>query len=72
MVWDGTDDDGRRLVAGRYVVCIEIVREHGAYEFVRKEIDLLQQPVQLDIAGSEELASARLVFAADAAKGGGR
>lgn len=62
LAWDGTDDDGRQLVPGTYFVCIEVVREHGGYQLIRKEVELLQKPITLDLGSGAEVAKAGLSF----------
>ncbi|MCU0862428.1 MAG: DUF2271 domain-containing protein [Planctomycetes bacterium] len=62
LAWDGKDDEGRQLAAGRYTVCIEVVREHGGYQLIRRDLDLVRAPQTLDVAGGDEIAKARLVF----------
>ena len=64
LTWDGKDDDGRQLIANKYTVCIEVVREHGSYQLIRREIDLLQKPVTIELEGNAEVAKGKLVFGA--------
>ena len=35
-LWDGKDDKGNLVKAGKYTVCIEAAREHGTYQIIRK------------------------------------
>lgn len=62
LAWDGKDDEGRQVIANKYKVCIEVVREHGTYQLIQREIELLQKPVELQLEGNAEVAKARLVF----------
>jgi hypothetical protein len=62
LVWDGKDDEGRQLAAGRYTVCLEVVREHGGYQLIRRELDLVRTAQSVDLDGGDEIARARLVF----------
>jgi thiamine biosynthesis lipoprotein len=62
LAWDGTDDDGRQLAPGRYIVCIEAAREHGTYQLMRQEIDLVTEPQSATIADNEEIGGAKLTF----------
>lgn len=62
LTWDGTDDDGRQLAPGRYIVCIEAAREHGTYQLMRQEIDLVTKPQSVAIADNEEIGKAKLTF----------
>lgn len=69
LTWDGTDDDGRALAAGKYFVCIEATREHGTYQLIRREIELRGEAQAIPLEGGEEIATARLTFG-PAARGG--
>ncbi len=40
FVWDGTDDDGKRLAKGEYTLHFEVVREHGGRNYLRQKITL--------------------------------
>jgi len=62
LTWDGTDDEGRQVIANRYLVCIEVVREHGSYQLIRQELAMLQQPVEQQLEANEEVAAAKLTF----------
>ena len=62
LAWDGKDDEGRQVIANKYKVCIEVVREHGTYQLIQREIELLQKPIALDLEGNAEVAKAKLVF----------
>lgn len=62
LTWDGTDDEGRQVIANRYLVCIEVVREHGSYQLIRQELAMLQQPSEKQLEPNEEVAAAKLTF----------
>lgn len=62
LAWDGKDDEGRQVIANEYKVCIEVVREHGTYQLIQRDIELLQKPVELELEGNAEVAKAKLVF----------
>lgn len=62
LAWDGKDDEGRQVIANKYKVCIEVVREHGTYQLIQREIELLQKPIALELEGNAEVAKAKLVF----------
>jgi thiamine biosynthesis lipoprotein ApbE len=64
LVWDGKDDEGRQLAAGRYTVCIEVAREHGTYQLVRRELELRRTAHSIAIDGNDELAGGKLTFGA--------
>lgn len=62
LLWDGKDDDGRQRVSGTFTVCIEVVREHGSYQLIRREVELHDQPLTIELEGNDEVASAKLTF----------
>lgn len=62
VVWDGKDDQGRRLPAGEYTVSIEAVREHGTYQSIRKRVTIADQPFVENLAGNVEVKSATLTY----------
>lgn len=69
LTWDGTDDDGRALAAGKYFVCIEATREHGTYQLIRREIELHGEAQAIALEGGEEIATAKLTFGPAARSG---
>ncbi|MBL8753089.1 MAG: DUF2271 domain-containing protein [Planctomycetes bacterium] len=62
LVWDGKDDDGRQLHPGRYTVCIEVAREHGTYQLMKHDIDLVTQPQAHVFPDNEEVANGKVTF----------
>lgn len=64
LTWDGTSDEGHRLVPGKYTVCIEVVREHGSYQLVKREVELRGEPLAIDVEGNPEMAAAKITFGA--------
>lgn len=40
VIWDGTNQQGQKMPAGRYTVNIEAAREHGSRSLVRQPIEL--------------------------------
>jgi thiamine biosynthesis lipoprotein len=38
MTWDGKDNGGKLVKAGKYTVCIEAAREHGGYDIQRQDL----------------------------------
>ena len=69
LTWDGTDDDGSTLAAGKYFVCIEATREHGTYQLIRREIELRGEAQAIPLEGGEEIAGAKLTFGPAARSG---
>lgn len=62
LKWDGKDNAGKFVKAGKYTVCIEAAREHGAYQVIRQEVDFNGAPKQLQLPGNQEIASASLDY----------
>lgn len=60
--WDGTDDEGRALAPGRYTLYLEVVREHGSYQLIKKQIDIGTEPFTCELEGNEEVEKAKIVF----------
>jgi thiamine biosynthesis lipoprotein ApbE len=61
-VWDGKDDHGKRLDAGPYEVFVEVVREHGTYQLIRKPVTVGNQPFVEDLKGNVEVKSASIEY----------
>ena len=60
--WDGKDDFGKPVKAGKYNVMMEASREHGTDQVVHQEIDFDGSPKQFQIPGGVEIASASLDY----------
>ncbi len=60
LVWDGADDQGRGLPAGRYTLFLEVVREHGTYQLQQQAFEVGTGPAQWDLPANEEVASVTL------------
>jgi thiamine biosynthesis lipoprotein len=60
--WDGRDDFGKLVSAGKYTVMIEAAREHGTYQLMHQEIDFNGSPKQFQLPGDVEIASATLDY----------
>jgi FAD:protein FMN transferase len=60
--WDGKDESGKLVPAGKYTVLIEASREHGTYQLIRQEMDFNGTPRQIDLPGNLEIASASLDY----------
>jgi thiamine biosynthesis lipoprotein len=60
--WDGKDEGGKFVKAGKYIVLIEASREHGTYQLIRQEMDFNGSPQQIDLPGNLEIASAALDY----------
>jgi thiamine biosynthesis lipoprotein len=60
--WDGKDEAGKFVKAGKYTVLIEASREHGTYQLIRQEMDFNGSPQQIALPGNLEIASASLDY----------
>jgi len=60
--WDGKDNAGNLVKAGKYTVNVEVNREHGTYQMYRQEIDFNGTPRQITLAPNVEVASASLEY----------
>jgi FAD:protein FMN transferase len=56
--WDGKDDSGKYVKAGKYTVFLEVVREHGGYQLLRQEFDFADTPKEVSFTPNSEVASA--------------
>jgi FAD:protein FMN transferase len=61
LKWDGKDDDGNLVKEGKYVVYIEVAREHGTHQLMTQEIDVKKQK-HFDLPSNTEVASASLDY----------
>ncbi len=60
--WDGKDNSGKYVPAGKYSVLIEAAREHGTYQLIRRELDFNGTPQQVHLPGNAEISSAALDY----------
>ena len=60
--WDGKDDAGNPVKAGKYNVMIEAAREHGSYQLLHQEMDFNGSPKQFQFPGGIEIASATIDY----------
>lgn len=62
LKWNGKDNLGRYVPAGKYSVLIEAAREHGTYQLIRRELDFNGNPQQVHLPGNAEISSAALDY----------
>lgn len=62
LSWDGRNALGKPVKRGTYTVVIEVVREHGTYQLMKKEIDLSNAPAQVKYDPNTEVSDASLDF----------
>jgi FAD:protein FMN transferase len=62
LKWDGNDDQGKPVKPGKYIIKIEVAREHGTYQIMRQELDCNDQPKVVNLTGNIEISSASLDY----------
>jgi len=62
LSWNGLDDSGKPVPAGKYTVYIEAAREHGTYQLIKQEIDWNGKPAHFDMEGGIEITSSSLTI----------
>lgn len=62
VVWDGKDNAGNLVKAGKYTVVVEAAREHGGHSLLRQEIDFNGKPQQMSLPTSQELGAVQLDY----------
>lgn len=62
LKWDGKDNTGKPVKAGKYTVVIEAAREHGGYDVQRRELSFTGKPEQATIAPGQELGEITLDY----------
>ena len=60
--WDGKDNAGQLVPAGKYTIYIEAAREHGTYQLMHEEMDFNSAPAKADLKGGTEIAGAQLDY----------
>lgn len=67
VAWDGTDDAGAALPAGKYTFYVEAAREHGTYQLIKHPIEI-GKPIQETLKGNAEIKSVKLEYQVGTAK----
>jgi FAD:protein FMN transferase len=62
LKWDGKDNEGKLVKAGKYTVVIEAAREHGSYQIERHEMSFNGQPQQFSTPAGKELGAVTLDY----------
>lgn len=63
VAWDGKDNTGKPLPAGKYTLYVEAAREHGSYQLIKQEIEIGDQPFTKSITGNVEIKAVELEYA---------
>ena len=62
LKWDGKDNEGKLVKAGKYTVCVEAAREHGGYGLVRHEMDFSGKPETAELPAQPEVGTVALDY----------
>jgi thiamine biosynthesis lipoprotein ApbE len=62
MKWDGKDDKGSVLKAGKYTVHIEVAREHGGYDLLEQELNCANADQQFTLKGNSEVGAVNVEY----------
>jgi thiamine biosynthesis lipoprotein len=57
LKWDGKDNDGKPVKAGKYTVYLEVAREHGTHQLMKQEMDFTGTPKQVQFPANTEVAA---------------
>ncbi len=60
--WDGKDNEGKLVKAGRYTICIEAAREHGGYDVLRHELNADGMAQAVTLPAAKELGATTLDY----------
>ncbi len=60
--WDGKDNAGKLVKAGKYTVVVEAAREHGGHSIERQEFDFNGKPQAKSLPASDELGAVQLDY----------
>lgn len=62
LKWDGKDDKGHRVKPGTYTVFLEVAREHGTHQVMKREMEFAGKPGQFTLPPNVEVSSASLDY----------
>jgi len=62
IAWDGTDEEGKKVGQGKYLVHIEASREHGGHTYQTFELELATKPLSQPVPAKEEMGGITLRF----------
>jgi FAD:protein FMN transferase len=62
LKWDGKDNEGKLVKAGKYTVVVEAAREHGGYQIERHEMIFDGQPQQATLDAGKEMGTVTLDY----------
>ena len=62
LKWDGKDNEGKPVKAGKYTVVVETSREHGTYQIERQEMNFTAQAQQASMPAGKEMGAVTLDY----------
>jgi hypothetical protein len=62
LKWDGKDNAGKPVKAGKYTVVVEASREHGGYQIEHHEMDFTGKPEQATLTAGKEMGTVTLDY----------
>jgi thiamine biosynthesis lipoprotein len=62
LKWDGKDNEGKPVKAGKYTVVVEASREHGGYQVSRQEFDFNGKPQKAALPTGKEMGAVTLEY----------
>ncbi len=62
LAWDGKDEHGKAVAAGKYLVHIETSREHGDHSYQTMELDVKGSAVSKSLPAQTEIGAVKLNF----------
>ena len=62
LKWDGKDNEGKTVKAGKYSIVVETSREHGGYQVERSEMSFNGQPQQATLQPGKEMGPVTLAY----------
>lgn len=62
LAWDGKDEAGRAVAAGKYLIHIETSREHGDHSYQILELDVKAKASSNTLAAQKEIGAVKLNF----------
>ncbi len=60
--WDGTDDAGKPVAQGAYLIHVEASREHGGHTYESVPIQLGAKPVAAALPAADELGAIKISY----------
>ena len=55
LKWDGKDNEGKPVKAGKYTILIEAAREHGGYDLQKQQLEFTGSTQQVSLPAAREL-----------------